>query len=339
MQFIDEARIEVVGGDGGNGVVSFRREKYVPRGGPDGGNGGRGGDVALAVDTNLSTLQDFRYRTRYAAGRGQHGSGNNRSGADGESVELAVPPGTVVRDARSGEVIADLVEPGERVVVARGGRGGRGNAAFAGPTRQAPRRAEAGRPGEEREIVLELRLLADVGLVGSPNAGKSTLLSRLSAARPKIADYPFTTLTPNLGVVAPEKGWSFVVADIPGLIEGASQGKGLGSRFLRHIERTLILCLLIEVVHPDPEGEYAGLIAELGAWSPALLDLPRVAVWSKADLAEPPEDVAFEGAIETVTISAVTGRGLDRLVGVLGRVIRETREREEAATGRSAGDG
>lgn len=331
MQFVDEARITVEGGRGGDGAVSFRREKYEPRGGPDGGNGGRGGDVLLEVDPNLSTLYDYRYRTRYRAGAGGRGGGNNRTGADGDDVELRVPPGTVVRDARTGETIADLVQPGERTVVAEGGRGGRGNAAFATPTRQAPRKAEQGRSGEEREIVLELKLLADVGLVGSPNAGKSTLLSRISAARPKIAGYPFTTLTPNLGVVSLEPGQSFVVADIPGLIEGAAKGKGLGARFLRHVERTRLLCFLIEVTTPDPGAEYEGLLAELGEWSPPLLDLPRVVAWSKVDLADPPEDIEFEGALATHAISSVTGSGLDRLVGRLWPVIQRQREKEREA--------
>ncbi|HUP02117.1 MAG TPA: GTPase ObgE [Gemmatimonadota bacterium] len=321
MQFIDEARIEVQGGAGGDGCVSFRREKYVPRGGPDGGNGGRGGDIILVVDGNLSTLQDFRYRTRYRAARGGHGSGNNRTGADGANVELKVPPGTIVRDAAKGEPIADLKIEGQTAVVARGGKGGRGNAVFARPTRQAPRRAEEGAPGEEREIVLELKLLADVGLVGFPNAGKSTLLSRISAARPRIADYPFTTLTPNLGVVSVGDGRSFVAADIPGLIEGASEGKGLGHRFLRHIERTRVLCFLIEVMSPDPAAEYAALVAELGAWSPELLGLPRVVAWSKADLGEPPRNVQFDDALVTLAISSVTGAGLDDLIGTLWRAV------------------
>jgi GTP-binding protein len=331
MQFIDEAVIDVEAGHGGSGLVSFRREKYVPKGGPDGGDGGKGGDVAIEVDPNLSTLQDFRYRTRYRAGRGEHGGGNNRSGAEGEDVVLRVPSGTLVREAETGELIVDLTQAGERAVVARGGRGGKGNAFFARSTRQAPRFAQEGEPGESRRIALELKLLADVGLVGSPNAGKSTLLSRVSAARPRIADYPFTTLTPNLGVVSPDAERSFVMADIPGLIEGASQGRGLGVRFLRHIERTRVLCFLIDVTHPDPRAEYESLKAELGAWSPALLALPRVVAWSKADLGEPPSTVAFQDAAATHVISSVTGRGLDALVNDLWTRVREARRGDGVA--------
>ncbi len=330
MQFVDEARITVAAGAGGEGIVSFRREKYVPRGGPDGGNGGHGGSVTLAVDSNLSTLHDYRYQTSYRAGRGEHGEGSNRSGADGEDVVLRVPPGTIARDAVTGETIADLVAEGDRAVVARGGRGGRGNAFFARATRQTPRHAQPGEPGETREIVLELKLLADVGLVGSPNAGKSTLLSRLSAARPKIADYPFTTLTPNLGVVALEPERSFVMADIPGLIEGASEGKGLGARFLRHVERTRVLCFLVDVTVEDPAGEYEALKRELEAWSPDLLERPRVFVWSKCDLGEPP-DVAFEDALATHAISAVTGRGLKELTETLWKEIGRARRAAAAA--------
>lgn len=337
MQFVDEARITVEAGRGGDGVVSFRREKFVPRGGPDGGNGGRGGDVVLVVDGNLSTLHDFRYRTAYRAERGAHGEGSDRTGADGGDVVLRVPPGTIVRDGESGEVLADLTAPGERSVVAVGGRGGRGNAAFATATRQAPRKAEKGRSGEKREIVLELKLLADAGLVGSPNAGKSTLLSRLSAARPRIADYPFTTLTPNLGVVSLEPDRSFVLADIPGLIEGASEGKGLGHRFLRHVERTRVLCFLIDVGTPDPAAEYAALKGELEAWSEALLELPRIVAWSKCDTAEPPADVTFDDAAATHAISSVTGRGLKELVESLWRLIAEARAREEAAVREAEG--
>ena len=325
MQFIDEAVIDIEAGRGGSGVVSFRREKYVPKGGPDGGDGGKGGDVVIEVDPNLSTLQDFRYRTRYRAGRGEHGGGNNRSGAEGEDVVLKVPPGTLVRESDSGDLIADLTRPGERAVVARGGRGGKGNAFFVRATRQAPRHAQEGEPGESRRIALELKLLADVGLVGSPNAGKSTLLSRVTAARPRIADYPFTTLTPNLGVVAPDAERSFVMADIPGLIEGAAEGRGLGIRFLRHIERTRVLCFLIDVLSPNPRTEYEALKAELRAWSPALLDLPRVVAWSKADLGEPPAGVDFADAAATYVISSVTGRGLDALVNDLWTRVREAR--------------
>jgi GTP-binding protein len=317
MQFIDEAVIDVEAGAGGSGIVSFRREKYVPKGGPDGGDGGKGGDVVIEVDSNLSTLQDFRYRTRYKAGGGERGSGNNRTGAEGADVLLKVPPGTLVREAESGETLADLTRAGERSVVARGGRGGKGNAFFARATRQTPRFAQEGEPGERRRIALELKLLADVGLVGSPNAGKSTLLSRVSAARPRIADYPFTTLTPNLGVVAPDAERSFVMADIPGLIEGASEGRGLGIRFLKHLERTRVLCFLIDVTTADPGAEYEALKAELGAWSPGLLALPRVVAWSKADLAEPPDGVEFPDALTTHVISSVTGRGLDALVNDL----------------------
>ncbi|HET9333904.1 MAG TPA: GTPase ObgE [Gemmatimonadota bacterium] len=324
MQFIDEAVIDVEAGAGGSGVVSFRREKYVPKGGPDGGDGGKGGDVVIEVDPNLSTLQDFRYRTRYKAARGEHGSGNNRTGAEGADVVLKVPPGTLVREAESGEKLADLTGAGERSIVARGGRGGKGNAFFARATRQAPRFAQEGEPGERRRIALELKLLADVGLVGSPNAGKSTLLSRVSAARPRIADYPFTTLTPNLGVVAPDAERSFVMADIPGLIEGASEGRGLGIRFLKHLERTRVLCFLIDVTTADPRGEYEALKGELGAWSPGLLALPRVVAWSKADLAEPPDGVEFPDALATHVISSVTGRGLDALVNDLWARVRSS---------------
>ncbi len=333
MQFVDEARITVEAGRGGDGSVSFRREKYVPRGGPDGGDGGRGGDVAILVDSNLSTLQDYRYRSRYAAGRGQHGSGNNRSGAEGEDVVLRVPPGTILRDVETGETLGDLTEPGQRLVVAKGGRGGRGNAAFATATRQAPKNAEPGREGERREIVLELKLLADVGLVGSPNAGKSTLLARVSAARPRIADYPFTTLTPNLGVVALDDERAFVMADIPGLIEGASEGKGLGVRFLKHVERTRVLCLLIDVQMPDPRGEHDMLMGELRAWSPELAELPRVVAWTKLDLGEPPEGVEFPGALAVHAISSVSGRGVRELLEELWRVLLEARAAEASRAG------
>lgn len=249
--FLDEATIDVQAGDGGNGIVAFHREKFVPRGGPTGGHGGRGGDVVLVADEGLNTLHKFRFTQRYEAGRGGHGGGSNRHGRDGEDLEITVPVGTLVTDAVTGDLLADLVAHGQRVVVARGGRGGRGNSAFKSPTHQAPRIAEKGEPGARLRIRLELKLIADVGVIGMPNAGKSTLLSVVSAARPKIADYPFTTLVPNLGVV--EVGYdTLVLADVPGLIAGSSTGHGLGDRFLRHIERTRLLLHLVDGSAPDP---------------------------------------------------------------------------------------
>jgi GTP-binding protein len=314
--FIDEARIYVEAGAGGEGMIAFRREKYVPRGGPSGGDGGHGGDVVLEADPNLTTLQDYRYRARYRAERGEHGGGSNRTGADGETIVLRVPVGTVVRDVASDVLLGDLTEPGQRLCAARGGRGGRGNARFATATRQAPQEAESGRPGESRTLELELKLLADVGLVGSPNAGKSTLLARVSAARPKIADYPFTTLAPNLGVVSVGEE-SFVMADIPGLIEGAHLGRGLGIQFLRHIERTRFLLILIEATRDDPATEYRKLRAELAAHSPALPALPHMVVLTKTDLVpgyEPPPAATFPEAGGAYAISSVTGAGIQALL-------------------------
>ncbi len=248
MKFVDEVRIHVKAGDGGDGAIAWRREKFVPRGGPAGGDGGDGGDVALVVDAQLLTLLDYRYVHEHRARDGENGRGSDQNGQSGPPLELRVPPGTVVRDAATGEVLADLGEPGRRLVVAKGGRGGLGNMNFATSTRQAPRYAEPGTAGEERELVLELKLLADVGIIGYPNAGKSTLISRISRARPKIADYPFTTLTPNLGVVSYRGERSFVVADIPGLVEGAHAGAGLGHQFLRHVERCRVLVHLVSAV-------------------------------------------------------------------------------------------
>ena len=328
--FIDEARIYVEAGAGGEGMISFRREKYVPRGGPDGGDGGRGGDVTLEADGNLTTLQDYRYRSRYRAGRGGHGGGSNRAGAEGSSVVLRVPVGTVVWDAESGELLGDLAAPGQGLCVARGGRGGRGNARFATSTRQAPQEAESGRPGEARTIRLELKLLADVGLVGSPNAGKSTLLARVSAARPKIADYPFTTLVPNLGVASVGEE-SFVVADIPGLIAGAHLGRGLGIRFLRHIERTRFLLLLIDATHEEPAAEHRKLRAELAAHSAALAALPHAVVLTKIDLLpgyEPPAAGLFPGAEGVHAISSVTGAGVPALLHATAAGLRASRALE-----------
>jgi len=314
---IDQAVIHVRGGDGGSGCVSFRREKYVPRGGPDGGDGGDGGDVVLIADGHLSTLLDYQYRQQYRADRGQHGQGKKRTGASGADLELRVPPGTVVRDADTGEFLGELVEPGDRLVVVHGGRGGRGNAAFATPTHRAPREHEPGEPGEERRIELELKLIADVGLVGKPNAGKSTLLSALSAARPKIAAYPFTTLEPSLGVVGLSEGRTLVMADIPGIIEGAHEGKGLGLRFLRHIERTRTLAYLIPVDAEDVQAEYRLLRGELEEYSRELAGKPHCIVLSKADLlgpdAEPPT-LAAPAAFATYLVSGVARTGLQDLV-------------------------
>lgn len=284
MKFIDFARIHVKAGDGGAGVVSFRREKYVPKGGPDGGDGGRGGNVVLRANAHLNTLLDFHFKTSYRAERGAHGQGGNKTGRSGKDIILQVPVGTLVRDAATGEVLADLTSDGQEVIVARGGVGGRGNAAFATPTNQAPREYEVGEPGEERDIELELKLLADVGLVGFPNAGKSTLISVISAARPKIADYPFTTLVPNLGIVRVDDGASFVVADIPGVIEGAHRGKGLGLQFLRHIERTKVLLFLLDATRNDVAGDLRVLLKELKLFNEELLAKPRVIAVTKTDL-------------------------------------------------------
>jgi len=322
--FIDEARIYVKAGDGGNGCVSFRREKYVPRGGPDGGDGGDGGDVVFVVDTNLNTLVKFKYRQHFRAERGKHGRGACKHGRNGEDVVVSVPPGTVVRDADTGEVLADLSEPEDRVVIARGGRGGRGNARFATPTRQAPRRADRGFSGEERNIHLELKLLADVGLVGFPNAGKSTFLSRVSSAHPKIADYPFTTLQPNLGIVEYGDMKTLVMADIPGIIEGAHEGKGLGLRFLRHIERTKVLLFLIECTSGNPVEDYEKLVDELARFSGRLLEKPRLVALTKIDLLPPEELTLPDFGIESFAVSSVKGYGLRRLVYRLGEMAEES---------------
>lgn len=315
--FVDYAVIEVRAGTGGSGAEAFRREKGVPRGGPSGGDGGKGGDVILRGDSHLTTLLDYRYQKHYQAERGQHGQGKNRKGRDGADLILRVPLGTVVRDADTGEVLGELVEEGQELIVARGGRGGRGNAAFATPTRRAPRHWEPGEEGEERRIILELKLIADVGLVGKPNAGKSTLLAAVTAATPKIADYPFTTLEPNLGVVQLPEHRTFVMADIPGIIEGAHAGKGLGLRFLRHIERTRTLALLIPVDAPDPQAEYEVLRREVRAYSPDLAAKPHCVVMTKLDLLPPGESPARIDAPEAwgqYAVSAVTHQGLAALL-------------------------
>ncbi len=314
--FLDYAKIYVKGGQGGSGCVSFRREKYIPKGGPDGGDGGDGGSVILEVDPQLHTLIDYRYHTRYIAPRGEHGKGKKQHGKKGADIVLKVPPGTVVKDAESGEILADMTRPGERFVVAKGGKGGKGNARFVTATHRAPREWEVGAPGEERWIILELKLIADVGLVGRPNAGKSTLLANISAARPKIAAYPFTTLQPNLGIVQYQPLKSFVVADIPGLIEGAHKGKGLGLQFLRHIERTRIIAYLIDPTDPEidnPVEGYQILHNELKEYSRVLVEKEALIVLTKKDIWDQDylEEYSNKFPYPIVGISAVTGEGLE----------------------------
>src|SRR5437868_1266738 len=337
MQFLDRARIIVRGGDGGNGVTAFRREKFVPRGGPSGGDGGHGGSIYLEATDQLNTLLQFRFNPEYRGGRGAHGEGSNRHGKDGEDVVVLIPVGTLVTDAETGELIHDFSEIGERIVIAAGGRGGRGNAQFATSTNRAPRYHEDGRPGENRALQLELKLIADVGLVGFPNVGKSTLISRISAARPKIADYPFTTLEPNLGVVAFGDWDSFVVADIPGLIEGAHAGTGLGLEFLRHIERTKLLLHVIDVstTGRDPVEDFLTISRELELYNADLLGKPQLVAASKMDALDEPERLSrlrefCDGrGLELFAISAVTGQGLKELVTALGKRVEAMRKAGE----------
>ncbi|MGQ9708757.1 MAG: GTPase ObgE [bacterium] len=311
MRFIDEAVILVAGGEGGNGCVSFRREKFVPKGGPDGGDGGDGGSVILEGNEHLQSLADYLYRRRYQAKRGQHGMGKNRHGRNGEDVILPVPLGTDVYDATGGEKLGEILKPGERLVVARGGKGGKGNARFASPTNQAPRQVESGKPGEERTLRLVLRLLADIGIVGLPNAGKSTLLRVLTSAKPKVGDYPFTTITPNLGVMEDQK-WRFTVADMPGIIRGAHKGRGLGLEFLRHIERTRMLIYVVDAAKGNPIRDFEQLQEELGLYDPALLRRPAVLVLNKVDLLKKGRPLV-KVRIPTVWVSALQGKGLKRL--------------------------
>ncbi len=319
--FIDEVRIQVKAGNGGNGCLAFRREKFVPRGGPSGGDGGRGGDVVMVASNNHNTLLHFRFNPEHKAERGRHGEGSNRSGREGHSIELPVPVGTVVYDDATGELLHDFTAAGERFLVARGGRGGRGNQHFATPTHQAPTEHEPGRTGEEKRLRLELKLLADAGLVGFPNAGKSTLISRISAAHPKIADYPFTTLVPNLGVVSVDDR-TFVVADIPGLIEGAHLGAGLGVQFLRHIERTRLLVHLVDVSESsgrDPVRDFHVIMEELASFDPGLVKKPMILVASKIDVAqdtrriESVHQLASAAGLPFLEISSVTGEGIEPL--------------------------
>jgi GTP-binding protein len=314
--FIDRVVVKVKAGDGGSGMASFRREKFVPLGGPDGGDGGRGGHVIVRGDDNLSTLLDYTYRDYWKAESGAHGSGSNKSGKSGSDVIMPVPPGTVIRDVESGELVGEIIESGQEIRVAKGGRGGKGNSHFATPTHQSPLEYQPGEDGVARTLELELKLIADVGLVGQPNAGKSTLLSVISAARPKIADYPFTTLAPNLGVVQMSGGRTFVVADIPGIIEGAHEGKGLGLQFLRHIERTRLLAFLVPVDSMDWQAELDGLRAEVEAYSTELAQKPYCVVFSKMDLLgdEPPPPIEAPGAFGTFAISGAGRTGLDQLL-------------------------
>jgi GTPase len=340
--FIDEAKIRVKAGDGGNGCMAFRREKFIPRGGPSGGDGGRGGDIWMESSERHNTLVHFRFNPEYKAERGRHGEGDKKTGRDGEGIVLKVPVGTIVYDEDTGEMVHDFSRPDERVVIARAGRGGRGNAQFATSTHQAPREHEDGRPGEERNFRLELKLLADVGLVGYPNVGKSTLISRISAARPKVADYPFTTLEPNLGVVlAGEKGKeeSFVVADIPGLIEGAHEGSGLGTQFLKHIERTRLLVHMVDVSdgsgRTDVIHDVDVIRGELASFGAGLEKKPTLMVASKIDVANPEKlkklkQWCTRKKLRLYPISAVTGEGIEKLKYAMLEEVEKVRKKLEA---------
>jgi GTPase len=342
MKFVDEVEIDVLGGHGGAGCVSFLHEKFRPRGGPDGGKGGDGGDVVFIVDSGLSTLLDFRYQRRLAARNGEPGRGKNQYGRHGRDVRARVPPGTLVREAESGEIIADLKVPGESAVVARGGRGGRGNASYASPTNQTPRRSQPGTPGEERRLRLELLLMADVGLLGFPNVGKSTLIRRVSAARPRVADYPFTTLVPHLGVVRLDDFRSFVLADIPGLVEGAHSGHGLGLRFLRHLSRTELLIHLVDISglsERDPLDDLDVINSELAHFDQRLASKTQIVAGNKIDL------VTSEGWLQEISqrfrsrgitlhlISAATGQGVQDLINVAAAKLDELRQQVAQPTG------
>jgi GTPase len=327
--FIDYAEIDVAAGNGGNGAVTFRREKYVPKGGPSGGNGGRGGNVIIKAYHNLSTLLDFRYKKIYKAGKGDPGANSLKDGKGGEDVYINVPVGTIIKDFTSGETLFDLDEDGKEVIIAKGGKGGKGNSNFATSTNQAPRYAEPGTEGEVKKIILELKLIADVGLVGFPNAGKSTLISRISAARPKIADYPFTTLEPNLGIVRYKDYLSFTVADIPGIIEGAHLGKGLGHQFLRHIERTRILLFLIDITSEDYQKEYNVLLNELKSYSSELVKKRKIIALSKADLSGDTDLSKLRkkklrnSDSKLMVFSSVTGEGIPELLDYLWRELEQ----------------
>jgi GTP-binding protein len=337
MQFIDYVKIHVKAGDGGRGCVSFRREKYVPRGGPNGGDGGRGGHVIIKATNELNTLLDLRYKREYKAERGKHGMGKKMNGESGDDLIITVPVGTVIKGIESGETIADLNSEGNYSLVAKGGKGGWGNAHFATPVRKAPRFAQPGEKGEERWLILELKLLADVGLIGLPNAGKSMLISVISSAKPKIAEYPFTTLVPNLGVVKLTDFRSFVVADIPGLIEGAHKGAGLGFQFLRHVERTSILMHLVDIslmAREDPVDNFEKISRELGLYSSLLLDKHQAVVATKFDIADKKrldrlKQYCKIKGIDFFAISAVTGQGIKKLLAYLAGKVEEKRKKEK----------
>ncbi len=330
--FIDYAGISVKAGNGGDGAVAFRREKYVPKGGPSGGNGGNGGSVIIEAHHNLATLLDFRYRKNYSAGKGEPGAGSRKDGKNGKDVIIKVPVGTVIKDSASSKIMVDMDEDGKQFIVAKGGKGGKGNSNFATPTNQAPRYAEPGRAGEEKAITLELKLIADVGLVGFPNAGKSTLISSISAARPKIADYPFTTLEPNLGIVNYKEYKSFTVADIPGIIEGAHEGKGLGHKFLRHIERTKILLFLIDVTSEDYQSDYDVLLNELKSYSPKLAEKEKLVALSKIDLIDDKTIKKLEKkklknyGSAPILFSSVSQNGIQNLLDYLWKTLEKYRE-------------
>jgi GTPase len=335
MMFIDQATIRVKAGDGGHGCVAFRREKFVPKGGPSGGDGGTGGSVWIVASRRLNTLYHLQFQREWKAGRGQHGMGSNCSGHDGEDITIELPVGSVIRDKATDDIIADLAEDGQRFLVARGGRGGWGNQHFATATRQAPRFAQDGNAGDERELFIELKLIADVGLVGLPNAGKSTLISVISAAKPKIADYPFTTLVPNLGVVSADDAQTFVVADIPGLIEGAHEGHGLGDQFLRHVERCSVLVHLVDLsANEDPAADAEVIARELALYSPLLANKPRIICGSKLDSlvpgnSEKVREYAQKNGYAYHEISAVVGDGVRELVRMLARFVRENQDERD----------
>jgi len=320
--FVDHAEIEVQAGNGGHGHVSFRREKYVPKGGPDGGDGGKGGDILVVADENMSTLLDFRYRKSFKAEAGGDGGKANKSGLGGPDLLIKLPPGTLIRDIDTGELIVDLKPNDEPVIIARGGKGGKGNSRFKSATNQAPRKALPGLPGQFRKLELELKLIADVGLVGYPNAGKSTLLSRISDAKPKIAKYPFTTLVPNLGIVRTSEYRNFVVADIPGVIEGAHVGKGLGLEFLRHIQRTRVLVFLIDCMDDNAQISYDMLRAELGLFDPELLEKPSVVLINKIDLLDKQARMIFDSwPVNWLKISAVTGENVGEFLNIITNLV------------------